>query len=146
MARIIRDSLEAVGLDKPGTAYVDPSLEDLTAAYEQDQSSAYLVAVEHGQILGGAGFGKITERICELQKLYVAKEARGRGFGRQLVEEVIILAKEAGYDSLYLETTEVLAQALSLYESLGFKHMNAPLANANEHHAMTIWMMRDLKR
>lgn len=146
MARIIRDSLEAVGLDKPGTAYVDPSLDDLAAAYGQDQSSAYFVAVEEEQVQGGAGFGKITERICELQKLYVAEQARGRGFGRQLVEEVIILAKEAGYDSLYLETTEVLAQALSLYESLGFKHMNAPLANANEHHAMTIWMMRDLKR
>lgn len=146
MARIIRDSLEAVGLDKPGTAYFDPSLDDLAKAYGQDQSSAYFVVVENNQVLGGAGFGKITDAICELQKFYVLENARGQGLGRKLLEQVIISSGEAGYDKIYLETTEVLAQALSLYESLGFKHMDAPIANDNGHHAMTIWMMKDLKR
>lgn len=146
MARIIRDSLEAVGFDKPGTAYFDPALEDLAKAYGQDQSSAYFVVVENDQVLGGAGFGKITDAICELQKFYLTEKYRGKGLGRQLVEHVIISARTAGYDKIYLETTEVLAQALSLYESLGFKHMDAPIANYNGHHAMTIWMMKDLKR
>ncbi|MFU2205865.1 GNAT family N-acetyltransferase [Streptococcus pluranimalium] len=146
MAGIIRNSLEAVGLDKQGTAYFDPSLDDLAAAYGQDQSSAYFVAVEKEQVQGGAGFGKITDAICELQKFYVLENARGQGLGRKLLEQVIISSGEAGYDKIYLETTEVLGQALRLYESMGFKHMEAPLTNDSGHHAMTIWMMKDLKR
>ncbi|WP_350018129.1 GNAT family N-acetyltransferase [Streptococcus jiangjianxini] len=146
MAEIIRASLKAVGLDKPGTAYFDPSLDDLAGAYHQDTKSAYLIACDNDCILGGAGFGKITETTCELQKLYVTEKARNKGIGRRLLEQVICLARKADYDNMYLETTDVLAQAVNLYENLGFEQLDSPLANDNGHHAMTIWMLKDLKK
>ncbi len=95
--------------------------------------------------MGGAGFALLSADICELQKLYVSETVRGQGWGCRLTETVIAEARAAGFKKLYLETTDVLAQAVSLYKALGFKALDEPLANDNGHHAMTIWMVKDLK-
>lgn len=145
MATIIRKSLKAVGLDKPGTAYFDPSLDRLAETYVSDERSAYFVLDDQGKVMGGAGFALLSDDICELQKLYVSETVRGQGWGCRLIETVIAEARAAGFKQLYLETTDVLAQAVSLYEALGFKALDEPLANDNGHHAMTIWMVKDLK-
>ena len=144
MAKIIRDSLTAVGLDKPGTAYFDTALDDLANSYHGEKS-VYVVADIKGHIVGGAGLAPIAPGICELQKCYVEASRRGQGLGRLLIERVLQEAAQLGYTSIYLETTEILASAVSLYESLGFTHLDAPLVNDNGHHAMTIWMIKDLQ-
>lgn len=144
MAKIIRDSLRSVGLDKPGTAYFDATLDDLASAYEANDS-AYLVVESHGKVVGGAGFAPIAPGVCELQKCYLSESMRGQGLGRFMIENVLQMAIRLGYDKMYLETTEVLASAVSLYETLGFAHLDQPLVNDNGHHAMTIWMIKDLR-
>lgn len=40
---------------------------------------------------------------------------------------MIILAGEAGYDKLFLEMSEILTQAVSLYESAIFEHLDSPV-------------------
>lgn len=55
-----------------------------------------------------------------LQELYVVPPLRGRGIGRVLMEATIETAREAGADSLDLNTGEADTVARTLYESLGF--------------------------
>ncbi|MGL6006231.1 GNAT family N-acetyltransferase, partial [Aeromonas sobria] len=62
-----------------------------------------------------------------LQKMYFMPALRGLGLGKRLVLQAIDEARALGYQRCYLETTEVLREATSLYESLGFTHLPGPL-------------------
>ena len=55
---------------------------------------------------------------CYLQDLFVAKEARGRGLGRALIEAVYRQARAAGASRVYWLTHESNATARTLYDRL----------------------------
>ena len=55
---------------------------------------------------------------CYLQDLFVAKEARGRGLGRALIEVVYDMARAAGASRVYWLTHESNSTARTLYDRL----------------------------
>jgi len=55
-----------------------------------------------------------------LMNIYVRKNYRSRGIGRQMVEWLVTKAREMGCGKIYLETTDA---AHSLYNSVGFKEL-----------------------
>jgi len=55
---------------------------------------------------------------CYLQDLFVAKEARGRGLGRALIEAVYRQARAAGASRVYWLTHESNSTARTLYDRL----------------------------
>jgi GNAT superfamily N-acetyltransferase len=55
---------------------------------------------------------------CYLQDLFVAKEARGRGLGRALIEAVYRQAKADGASRVHWLTHETNTQARALYDTL----------------------------
>ena len=63
-------------------------------------------------------------RYCYLEDLFVAEEARGRGLGRALIEEVYRKAEAARASRVYWLTQSDNAQARALYDkvadNLGF--------------------------
>ena len=50
-------------------------------------------------------------------------EAQGRGIGRALMDESIRIAREHGKTLLTLNTTERMAVAQRMYESMGFTRL-----------------------
>lgn len=144
VAQLIRTSLEEFGLDKPGTAYFDPQLDDLWSYYNKLPRSAYYIIEEAEEILGVGGFGPISESIAELQKLYVSSDQRGRGFSSLLLKKIFTAAKEKGYAQLYLETAKELALAVAVYEHFGFEKLPQALPDEAGHSAMDIWMIKEL--
>jgi putative acetyltransferase len=52
--------------------------------------------------------------------MYFLPEARGRGYGRRLLEELIALARARGFRRLTLDTASVLHEAIALYRRMGF--------------------------
>ena len=73
----------------------------------------------------------------EVAKMAVDEHFRGEGIGRALLEYTIVEARKLGVHRLYLETNNTLANAVHLYESLGFRHLDpqrvtpSPYARAN---------------
>ena len=61
----------------------------------------------------------------EVAKMAVTDAAQGLGIGRRLLQATIETARESGAARLFLETNSVLAPAIRLYESVGFRHVPA---------------------
>lgn len=58
---------------------------------------------------------------CEMKRLYVQPEGRALGLGNALVQAVLSLAKERGYEEVKLDTLGSMSAALRLYKRVGFR-------------------------
>ena len=145
LAKVIRTALAEFGANKPGTVYFDPTTDALFELF-RTPNSFYYVALVDGKVVGGCGIfptDNLPDGTCELVKLYLAKEARGTGLGKQLMEISLSWAKENGYTQVYLESMPELAKAVSIYEKVGFKALDHPLGNSG-HCGCDIWMLKEL--
>ena len=59
----------------------------------------------------------------ELAKMTVAEEYRGQGIGREILQYAVAQAKALGATRLFLGSNSRLANAIHLYESIGFRHV-----------------------
>lgn len=82
----------------------------------------FLVAEEEGEILGYCGFVYVLDE-AEIPNVCVSVEARKRGIGRALMEELIKTAKELGVVTLHLEVRQSNVAAQRLYRSVGFEEV-----------------------
>lgn len=145
MAQIVKQSLESVGLAIPGTAYFDPQLQNLTAYYANLPHAKYWVATdEQDQVVGGVGIAPFGDHpgVCELQKLYLAPQAKGKGLGSELLEVALTFA-EQHYERCYIETMQQLHTANRLYGTVGFHLLEEPLPGS-EHGTMDAWYLKSL--
>ncbi len=63
---------------------------------------------------------ELGPRVGELKRMYVARDLRGKGIGRALLQRLEAEALKLGVDRLVLETGNRSSQALALYRSAGF--------------------------
>jgi GNAT superfamily N-acetyltransferase len=68
-----------------------------------------------------AGFGFVDERTPELA-IAVVPSRRGRGFGRELLAELLERARSDGFDAISLSVARE-NPAIALYESHGFERV-----------------------
>jgi ribosomal protein S18 acetylase RimI-like enzyme len=80
-----------------------------------------LLASYDGQPAGCVALHKLDSQTCEMKRMFVYNEFRGKGIGRMLAENVIKEARKIGYSSMKLDTSIRQTEAQRLYESLGFK-------------------------
>jgi len=146
LALIIRNALTEFGANKPGTVYYDPTTDALYDLF-QTQGSIYYVAELNGQLIGGAGIypsAGLPPDTCELVKMYLSPEARGKGTGKTLIEKALQFAREAGYKKVYIETMPELRKAMSVYEKFGFRYLDGPLGQTG-HFGCGVWMLLEFE-
>jgi ribosomal-protein-alanine N-acetyltransferase len=80
-----------------------------------------LVDEREGSILGFALFElNIVDSFAHLLKILVNPESRGLKIGKDLLSEAIIILKERGIKTFFLEVEEDNLVARNLYEKIGF--------------------------
>jgi putative acetyltransferase len=75
------------------------------------------------RIVGTFGLFSVNEKTCELRKMYLSKEVRGKGLGKSILNSLINKAREKHYKKIILETISPLTIAISLYKQFGFKEI-----------------------
>jgi ribosomal protein S18 acetylase RimI-like enzyme len=87
-------------------------------------SGRLLIAKHNGQPSGCVALHRINNEVCEMKRLYVRPQFRGKGLGRELAEKVIAAAREIGYKKLRLDTVEpVMTTAVAMYHAFGFRQI-----------------------
>ncbi|MDR2976312.1 MAG: GNAT family N-acetyltransferase [Streptococcaceae bacterium] len=139
---LVQQSLKEFGLDTPGTAYFDPELGKMAEHYQAAEKAQYWVLTDDTHILGGVGIFPINATTCEVQKLYLNTELRGRGWGGKLMNHALDFAKQH-YQYAYLDTRSELSNAIGMYKSFGFKELEAAPEHAI-HNYMDHWFIKEL--
>lgn len=97
----------------------DAEFADLPGKYASPRGCV-LLADREGEIEGCVAMRQFSPEICEMKRLYVRPQARGRHLGRALAERLIEEARAAGYREMRLDVQAKFVPARKLYASLGF--------------------------
>lgn len=101
----------------------DKELAELPGDYAPPEGRL-LLATYAGTPAGCVALHKLDTGICEMKRLYVRPQFRGKGLGRVLAERIIADARQIGYKQLRLDTVEpIMRAAVAVYRELGFREI-----------------------
>ena len=83
-----------------------------------------LLAVLNHQPAGCIALREIDAHVCEMKRMFVPLEFRGKRIGRALAEALIREAKTIGYSSIRLDTSIRQIEARTLYQRVGFVNID----------------------
>jgi len=115
---MLREYVAWIGLDL-SFQEIDDEIADLPGDYDEP-TGALLVAEENHHLIGMIALRPLSGSICEMKRLWVRPEGRGRGVAKELVAQILDQARHLNYDEIRLDTLPMMTNAQSLYESLGF--------------------------
>ena len=114
------------------------------AKYILNPGGHVLMAMQAGSAVGCCALLAMGDGCFEVAKMCVSEGLRGRGIGRRVLTYTVEYARTLGASRLYLETNSKLANAIHLYESVGFRHVPvervkpSPYARANVYMEMLL--------
>lgn len=146
LLRIIADSRAEYGLADRGVELLEPADHALFETYSR-QRSLYFVALRGGAVVGGAGVAPLAGAdplTCELQRMYLRADVRGRGIGEALLKRCLAAARQLLYVRCYVETVKQMQPALKFYSRHGFRDLVTRMGDTGHVHNDR-WMMRPLR-
>jgi putative acetyltransferase len=144
IANVIKSVMTEYGAFGEGFSIHDTEVKNMYESYN-NPGSMYFV-IEDDVVKGGAGIGPLvgeSRNYCELKKMYILKDMRGKGVGKQLIELCLESAKKLGYRFCYIETFNSMNEAYNLYLKYGFKPISNPLGNTG-HFSCDRWLLKKL--
>ena len=122
-------------VDEVGKLY-EPGLPMGSSATPSELSppgGGFVVLWEGARAVAGGGLKRLGDVACEIKRMYVAPEARGRGLGRALLAALEDLARDLGYAVARLDTGAEQPGARRMYERAGYE--SVPDYNGNPYAA-----------
>ena len=83
-----------------------------------------LLALSENDAIGCVGIRHFEKGICEMKRLYVKPQYRGKKVGKELAVSAIRSGKKLGYECMRLDTLSSMQTANNLYASLGFTEID----------------------
>ncbi len=139
---LIRTCLIEFGGNHEGLAWSDPDLGRFSEVYNKEGYKYWVAEDENGKLVAGVGIGGLKDDVCELQKMYCYKEARGTGLAHELMKNALDYARKY-YKKCYIETLSNMIAANKFYEKYGFVRLDKPYIQT-EHYACDVWYIREL--
>ena len=96
----------------------DADLNDIFGYYFAN-GGTFFVGIEDGRVVGTAGVRKLEGDLCEIRRIYLNKEFRGRGNGKKLFLVALDFA-EKNCSDVMLKTDSTLTKAIDMYLKHGF--------------------------
>ena len=105
---------------------------DIAAMLEEDMNTLDKFMPPKGRLLLGyvedrpmgiACLKALTNSIGEVKRMYVRPQARNKGLGRALLDELLEEARQIGYRRLRLDSARFMTQAHRLYRANGFQEI-----------------------
>ncbi|HKV29181.1 MAG TPA: GNAT family N-acetyltransferase [Candidatus Acidoferrales bacterium] len=118
---------ESLGVDLCFQGFVE-ELANLPGDYARPAGRLFL-ALDNNRPAGCGALRRIDNHACEMKRLYVRPEYRGKGVGRELIDALMASARESGYGSMRLDTLPSMTKAIALYRRLGFREIAPYRAN-----------------
>lgn len=107
-----------------------------------NEFEVFYCLIKDGNVTGTAALKRLDEDTAELKSLYLDKDCRGKGLGRELMDKIIKAAEDLGYKSIVLDSMSKYKAARKLYERAGF--IDIPRYNDNQY--ADVFMRLDLKK
>ena len=107
------------GWDRGFEAYVARIVADYLADTDPRRTAGWVAELD-GVPAGFVCCVPEDDTTARLRLLLVERWARGLGIGGRLVDEVLLFARQAGYERIVLSTYSVLADARRIYQRAGF--------------------------
>ncbi len=113
--------------------HYEEEINHLEKKYGMPSGRLYL-AYYNGEAAGCIGLKNIDKKNCEMKRLYVRPQFRGKNIGKLLVQKIITDAKEIGYSYMLLDTLPFLEKAIHIYKQFGFYtidcYNNSPMSTS----------------
>ena len=111
--------LREVGYEEDVPTVVAADLADVEQFRPPD--GRLLLAVDGGEAVGCGAVRVIAPGVAEVKRMYLRPEARGRGIGRSLLEELLDTARRFECREARLDTGWFMTDAHRLYRAAGFE-------------------------
>lgn len=87
-----------------------------------DPSVTFFSYRADGELVAVGALKRLDSSHAELKSMHVAEAARRRGIGREMLDHLLAMARERGFDRVSIETSAqpAFAAARALYASAGF--------------------------
>lgn len=102
----------------------------------------FLVGKVASQVIACGALRPLQPGVVEIKRMFVTPAFRGRGIGKQLLEELERHARQMGYRLVRLEAGLKLTEAMRMYEAAGYRTI--PLYAAHCGHVPSVGYEKQL--
>ena len=89
--------------------------------YNHSDGMPNVLIAYHGDVaVACAGFKPYSEDDAEIKRVWVEPEHRGKHLAKDIMKQIEDKARVNGYKRAILQTREIMADAVGLYENLGY--------------------------
>ncbi len=112
-------------------------LAELPGAYAPP-AGALLLARCDGRLAGCVALRPLEGGACQMRRLFVRHQFRGKGVGKRLAVAVIEAARDAGHTLMRLDVAPWMEEAIAMYHAMGFRPIEPRPASAGDAVAMEL--------
>lgn len=122
--KLFKEYASQIGVDL-SFQHFDKEILEIEKQYSKPNGQIIIAYDNAENPIGCFGIRKFADSICELKRMYLKKEVRGKGIGKKLLVKAIRSGKELNYKTMRLDTLPTMKSAIKLYKKIGFYEIDA---------------------